>query len=115
MHSYFPQSHFQSRLRERICEASCEEWSPFPPARLILMALVADRINFPHVVVSFTLVRPQWSRVGKGGSTMFQQLRDEVIDVAAAIDIAATPREVWALIKPAETQQLPVITCRLYG
>lgn len=37
---------------------------------------------------------------------MFQQLRDEVIDVAAAIDIAATPREVWALIKPAETLPL---------
>jgi hypothetical protein len=29
-----------------------------------------------------------------------------VIDVTAAIDLAATPRQVWALIKPAETAAL---------
>ncbi|GAB3547482.1 hypothetical protein GCM10027404_09650 [Arthrobacter tumbae] len=36
----------------------------------------------------------------------FERLRDEVIDVAAGIDLAATPGEVWALIKPAETATL---------
>lgn len=37
---------------------------------------------------------------------MFERLRDEVIDIAATIDLAATPKEVWALIKPAETAML---------
>lgn len=37
---------------------------------------------------------------------VFERLRDEVIDVAAGIDLAATPGEVWALIKPAETATL---------
>jgi hypothetical protein len=37
---------------------------------------------------------------------MFERLRDEVIDVVAAIDLNATPGEVWALIKPAETAML---------
>lgn len=37
---------------------------------------------------------------------VFERLRDEVIDVAAAIDLTATPAEVWALIKPPETAML---------
>lgn len=37
---------------------------------------------------------------------MFERSHDEVVDIAAGIDLAAEPREVWALIKPAETAML---------
>lgn len=37
---------------------------------------------------------------------VFERVRDEVIDVVAAIDLFAAPAEVWALIKPAETATL---------